>query len=233
VKKIGCLIGLIGVVMFAGSIALFATIGVRAAQANKVGSLDLQVGQTGTTEVLTVSTDKACQVAVQIHIESDSVDRGVGSDDDMDVQYDFPFSYRVLDADGKVLHSQDTAIAYNHGTKENNRKTVSGDHGSERARCTFDKFDVPAPGTIRVEATVQPDTEYNATAETLTLEVYDNVARHSKTVGTAVLLVILGPLVAVLGIALFIIGLARGKKAAAPQTEPYDPGPPMNYEIKD
>lgn len=79
---------------------------------------------------------------------------------------------------------------------------------------------------------MQPDTEYNATAETLTLEVYDNVARHGKTVWTAVLLVILGPLVAVLGIALFIIGLARGKKAAA-QPASYDPGPPMNYEIKD
>lgn len=145
-KKIGCLIGLVGIVMVAGSIALFTTIGVRAAQANKVGSLDLEVGQTATTEALTVSTDKACQVAVQIHIESDSVDRGVGSDDDMDVQYDFPFSYKVLDADGKVLHSQDTAIAYNHGVKENSSKTATGDHGSERARCAFDKFDVPAPG---------------------------------------------------------------------------------------
>ena len=83
------------------------------------------------------------------------MDRGVGSDDELRPQYEFPFSYKVLDADGTVLHSQDTAIAYNRGVKENSSGTATGDHGSQRARCTFDKFDVPAPGTIRVEATAR------------------------------------------------------------------------------
>lgn len=232
-KKIGCLIGLVGLLMFVGSFGMFVMVGVRAAQARKVASLELGVGKTATTETLTVATDKACQVAVQIHVESESIDRGAGTDSADRVQYEFPFSYKVLDADGKLLHSQDTAIAYDQGTKENSSKSVTGESGSERGRCNFEKFDVPAPGVVRVEATVGPDTEYHAEAKALTLEVYDSVARHGSAVGGALALMFIGPVVGLLGLFLFIIGLFSGKKAAAPQAASYDPGPPMDYEIQD
>ena len=231
-KKIGCLLGIVGLIMFIGSFAMFGMIAVRATQANKVASVDMEVGTSAATDELTVSTDKACQVAVRIHVESTSIERGTGSNGGQKVQYEFPFSCKVLDPDGKVIHSQDDSIASGHGVKVNSSQRISSGHGTARAQCNFGKFDVAAPGKIRVEATVQPDTKYNAEAQSLTLEVYDNVSRHSGTVGSAVTLVLLGPLVGVLGIVIFIVGVARGKKApAAPQS--YDPGPPVEYEIKD
>ena len=231
-RKLGCLLGLIGLLMLIGGFGVFGMIAVRASQANEVASIDLELGKTATTDLLTVNTDKACQVAVRISAESTSIHRGVGSNSDQEPLYDFPFSYKVLDADGKVLHSQDDSLAWNHGAKLNTRETAGPSSGTVKTQCEFDKFDVAAPGKIRVEATVQPDTKYKAEAKSLTLGVYDNVSRHGESVLGGVLLVVVGPAVAGLGLLLFIVGVARGKKA--PQaTQSYDPGPPMNYEIQD
>ena len=51
-KKIGCLLGIIGLVMFIGSFAMFGMIAVRATQANKVGSVDMEVGKAAAVFVI-------------------------------------------------------------------------------------------------------------------------------------------------------------------------------------
>ena len=236
-KKFGCLIATLGLAMFGGSLGLFGTAILRATQANKVTEVTLEPGRKASTELLTVDTSKACQVAVELDIESRSVqeaetmgERGVS------LRYCFPFSYRVLDADGKLLFSEQGRLDWNKGTRITHGSSVDLSGGTATIQHNLEKLDIEPPGRIKVEAMVSPDTQHGAVARAVTLGVYDNVSRHAKSVGAGVLLLLAGPFVSIVGIALFLLGLStRGKpqQTSPPPPNSYDPGPPVVYEIKE
>jgi len=230
-KKFGCLVALVGLVMLVVSLGLFATTIVRATEAHKAASADLTIGEALTTDAMTVNTDKACQIAVHLRATSTAIERRTGPEQDA-IKYHFPFRYKVLDPEGKELFSEETRLAWDSGTKINREQSTGPQSGTVELQHDFAKFDVPAPGEIRVEAEVGPDTKFAAEAQLLRLEVYDNVSRHTAAVSSAVLLLFAGPVVAFFGLVVFIIGALIGRRQP-PAPQSYDPGPPVTYTIEE
>jgi len=235
-KKLGCLIGLLGLLMSAASFFVFASVAVRASQANKVADVRLTPDTTATTELLTVDTAKACQVAIDLDVQSKAVqeaetmgERGIS------LRYCFPFSYRVLDADGALLFAEEGRLQWNKGTRITHGSSVTLKGGTASIQHNLEKFDVPPPGRIKVEAVVKADNTHGATAQSATLAVYDNVSRHVKSVGTGVLLFLVGPFVSIVGIGLFLFGLFTRRTPQQPPPPPnsYDPGPPVRHTINE
>jgi len=169
-------------------------------------------GAEKTTDLIEVDAERACQVALEIDIKSRSVAQAEPGESERELRYSFPFSYKVLDASGKAVYHEEGQARWDRGTRVvQGEQRVDASGGTARIQHNLAKFEVAAPGRIRVEAKVMPDTEYGAEAETVELKVYDNVTRHARSLIGGAVLLLLGPALMILGLILFIVGLsARG-----------------------
>jgi hypothetical protein len=107
-----------------------------------------------------VDTAKFCQVAVRGLVRSPHAKRG--SNDDWDLQYAFPFRYTVYDGEGRVIHQQEKDFASDAGGHTSKDSRITDEGGSAHIEQGYDKFQVAAAGTIRVEASLGDDADYRA-----------------------------------------------------------------------
>jgi hypothetical protein len=215
-KKAGCLIVIIGVAIFVGSFFLFGKAVWEGIQAQMVASAPVKLEKTASTEVVTVDAAKACQVALHIDLETLSVEEEEDSFEtgkmNYQARYAFPVTYTVKDEQGGEVFKEETAAAWDQGTKSWDKEEVTKGKGAVIVEHSFSKFDVPPPGKVKVEIKVSPDEKYKAVAGKMEVRLYDNVARHAKTVAGGIASFLLGPTVAGLGILVFIFGLVFDKK---------------------
>ncbi len=223
-KKLGCLMALAGILTFVGAFALFGKAVWQAKEARKVHSLDLtpakpkDAGATApgpvaakpvTSEVITVGTDKACQLEVELTVKVTSAKKvtDAAGDTDYEARYKFPFSYKVTDEKGVVIFSEKAPLAWDAGTRVYGASDVGETGGTMTVTHHLDKFDVPEPGKIKIEVELEPDTGFKAELVKAELVVFDNVARHARSVGFGVLMLFGGPVLFVLGGMVFLAGL--------------------------
>ena len=212
-KVLGCAISIVGILLCVASVALFGLTISRAMEARPVQTLPLEMGNKLNSDVITVDTSKLCMIALKAKVTSTSARRQTGSEDKYDLQFSFPFRYRVVDEDGKVLVTEDTRFADDTGTRSFRDQHVTSNGGTVEVETGYEKFPVTSPGKIRVEAEIHLDETDPATAEGLNLIVYDRVSKHAKSVTAGVLLLVLGGGLAILGGVLFIVGSTRSPKA--------------------
>ena len=213
-KRFGILLIALGVALLVGSIALFGFSVKRAVDSRVVAKLPVRLGKTFTTEPLTVSTDRACQIAVHATVSTKAMKEETRFDEKVyEAQYRFPISYTVTDEEGNTLCSEDTALGWNEGGyKSIDHQQIDSTSGTISLEAAFRKFDARPPGTIHVTFTMKPDAEYHAKAENVELRVYDQVTRQASSILGGITMTCCGPLVIAVGVLVFIAGLFRGKK---------------------
>jgi len=233
-KKLGCLMFIAGVLIFAGAFAMFGATIWQAMDARKVTATEIRAGTPLTTEVLAVSPDKACQVSVVLELKPAQVKKTKGMEGNTEYAavYKFPFSYSVKTPDGAEVTTGKEPLSSDAGTRVFLEDDLTESGGTARIRHNLAKFDVKGQDKIKVEALIRPDTTTGtppvpapgsaaggagpatqppapAGAQLIKaeLEVYDNVARHGKSVGIGVMMLAGGPVLGVLGILVFLAGL--------------------------
>lgn len=208
-RRAGCGLAIFGALLCVGSFALFGTSIFRAFDAHEAHVATVEPGASWTSGTITVDTRKFVQVAVRGTVRSDYSERNSG-DDGWRLLYAFPFEYTVYDGDGRVLHQQSKPFSDEAGGKTAKNTRVTDRGGSSHVEHGFDKFQVAAPGTIRVVASLDPDPDYRATLENGEVVIYDNVSKHAARVGIGVGLLVGGGGLAFIGFILVIIAAARG-----------------------
>jgi hypothetical protein len=185
-------------------------------QSRMVTSAPVKLEHTTVTEVASVNTEKACQVGLLLDLETLSVkeseDKFESDKMNYEARYEFPVTFKVLDEQGKEIHAEETAAAWDRGTRSYEKQDVTRGKGALIVEHDFSKFDVPEPGRIKVEIKVMPDGKFKAVAGNLEVRLYDDVARHTRTVLGGVASFLLGPVIVGIGILVFIVGLAFDTK---------------------
>ncbi len=235
-KRIGITLLLLGLAMFLGSCFLFVSVPIRSAAANKAISVEAKTGQDIATEAFSVDTSRLCSVSVNVTVTSDQVSTMESLDPETHkprekyhLRYSFPFRYRILDADGNTIHTEETRIASDSGVRSGDGTVASSQGGTAGIEHHFAKFKVRDPGRIRLEASIEPDSEYGATLDSSAVIVYDNVSRHGQSILTAVGLICFSPLMIIIGAILTIVGLAKTSRRGIGEAEASRremPGPP-------
>lgn len=212
-KKLGCPMVILGLLLSVASFLLFGRAITRAVSARLVKTVPIEVGEKTTTDVITVDTDKFCQIAIKMRIRTESVqEKEEFGDVEYEGRYKFPVAYRVSDAQGSMVLSENVNAQWNEGSRSFSVMNMRETGGTLTAQQSFAKFRVPPPGDIRVEVKVEPDTRYGAEASDVALKVYDNVSKHAASVASGIAMLLLGPVLVLVGFILFTVGLLTRKK---------------------
>jgi len=176
------------------SFYFFWIVADHAAQANKLTEQEIALGHEIATPDLRVSTERFVQVAFAVKVHSTSVlTEKDGVKEDVKLRFKFPLTYSVSDGSGRLLHEENTAIAWDDGTKYAIKDQITTAGGWTQFETSFKKMKLEGVSAIRVKARLGEDTEFGAKASDLKLLVYDNVYKDT-VYGTAggVLLAIAG-----------------------------------------
>ncbi len=168
---------------------------------------------------ITVDTARNCRLAVQIRVKTLSV-KEVELDGAVEYQplYRYEVRYKVKDLDGNVLHEEKVKMdgVFTHPLQEKPDDPEGDIVTPGRAVVTdihrFAIFKVDPPGEIKIEIEVDPDTYHKSESEWLRLIVYDNVAQPGETLLGSAPMVLAGPVIAAIGLLMFIVGLLAGGK---------------------
>ena len=216
-KRLGCLLAVVGLVMFAASFAVAILYLVRQFDAREVGGAMLPLDQETTTDVVEVDTSRACQATIIARFTSKSVEeRTVGGRTIHELRYRFPYTYRVVSEDGTVLHAREGSLDWRWGAPMAVPGAVGAEGGYGEVIYRLGPFRVPPPGRVRVTARVRPDVEYGAQVESLHVRVSDRVTSAAMGAGSAALFY-LGPVAFSAGVVVFVIGLVRRRRLRVPQ----------------
>ena len=194
---------LLGVVLLLGSCLLFGEM-LRTEAANEAMSIPIKVGTEITTDFVNVQTSKNCMIAFDLTVQSEKVHISQSTDpqtsepeEEYKLQYGFPLTYRVLDANGNTIHSKTTKIAWKSDELYTDRGDVdSPDGGTITVKRKFTTFKVRDPGRLQVRVEVQPDSEFGAELSSAHLIVYDNVPEPDDSVLRGFAFYIASPLLA-------------------------------------
>lgn len=216
-RRCGCFLAIAGLVLAVVSFSAFSG----GLQPRCVGTVPLELGKEVVTDTLEVAAEGGCQVALELDVVSASVaEQKSDGETRYRIRYCFPFAYKVLDADGKAIFSEQGEARWDHATKTLRDERADRTGGTIKVRHNLRKFDVAPPGRIKVEAKLMPDGEYRAELRRAELKVFDNVALAPRSVTLAAILVLLGPALLILG--LILVGLAQTAARRSPDEEAND-----------
>ena len=225
-KRIGCAISVVGVLLIGGSFALFGLSIMRAAEARQVASIPIPVGEETTTDFIDVDTGRLCHLRLQADIRTESVQQDEhqlpDAEPEFEARYDFPFQYTVLDADGNTIYSSTNRVGWNSGSISTTAEDVDANGGTVSVEHSYDKFRVAPPGRIRVRITIDPDGMYDAEAQNVKLNVYDNVSRQGASVLGGFAAVCFGPVLILTGMLVFFAALLSDSQRR--NSGPHPPG---------
>jgi hypothetical protein len=208
-KRAGCLLGIVGLLLCVASFVLFGSSIFKAFEARKVAEVPLEPGRAADTGVVSVETDKLCQVAISTTVHSAHAEPSAGSSSSLELRYAFPFRYTVYDEAGTVVAQAETELAGGVGMRRNRWSRIESDGGSEGFEIGYDKFAVPPPGNIRVVAELGPGTAFDASLEAPRLILYDRVSKHVRRVVGGIALLAAGGLLGLVGGMLFIFAALK------------------------
>jgi hypothetical protein len=212
-KRWGFALMLAAPIPLIGSCLLFGLISSRADDANRVLILPLKVNETAKTNVTKVSTERYCQIAVELMVHSEATKTYKTSDFETGkkrekyvLQYRFPFEYEVVDAAGSTLYTDTTEIAWDHRSRSSSHAVPAGSGGAVLMTHKFETFRVADPGEIQVSVKVEPDREFEATIESANVIVYDNVPDDDVTLFATIVVFGAAPALFLAGVILLVAG---------------------------
>jgi len=198
-----------GILLMAVTVVLFGRDIERALQARCVAIVALEVGREATSEAVAAEPGRGCLVAVELRLRSSSVEKSGAAPS---LRYSFPLACTALGDGGGELFAIRAAVRWDDAARLVRDESADASGGRARVQHNLPKFDAPPTGTLRVRATLMPDTEYGATVESARLKVYDNVVRPTDEIALAGVVLLAGPALLVLGVVLAIVGWARARR---------------------
>jgi hypothetical protein len=208
-KRAGCVLAILGFLLSVGSLVLFGSSIFRAMAAREVARAPIEIATPFDSGLVTVETRKLVQVAIAAKVHSTHVRARPGSDGGLELEYRFPLRYKVIDEAGNVVLEEEVLLDSSGGTRSVSANVVTDEGGSERVEKSFAKFAVAPPGTIRVVAHLEEDTDFGARVEEPAVVVYDRVSKHAGRVAAGLAVLFLGGFAVVVGTALYIFAHLR------------------------
>lgn len=219
-RRIGFLLGLLGLVMFIGGVVSFFMAYSCSTQENEAGRLSLQMNQGYQSAAIQIDNQQRVRLAVRMQVTSNSVQEILGPEDKgFQARYHFPLQVYVKDIDGKVLHTYDCDLAWdNCGNRSQKDADIDSRGGSLQVTHKLDSFKPGTARAIRVEALLGDDEHYAATAHDIQLIVYDQVRSITGWLFSGFALSMFGPILFIVGLLLFILApVANSAAHAAPE----------------
>lgn len=204
---------IIGMTLLLGSCLPAGLTLKRVMDAEVIHTQPLLPGEWIETGVIDVDATRMIQVAVTMQVSAETPD----SDDDP--VYRFPFSYELIDEQGRTIGQQQLSIVNDSGSRTTTNRLTVNDRTRFDLETGFDKLRVPALGRLRVRARLMPDEDYHAQIDNPSLLVYDKVSRHLGTVLVGVGVWIIGALVLMTGMVLALLGASEKGQSEAIDTE--------------
>jgi uncharacterized Tic20 family protein len=216
-RKTGVFLGLLGLLMFLGGLASFATSFSNTANENEAGRLNLQLEQGYQSERIRIDNQQLVRLAIRMRVTTTSAQEIRQFEEQaFQARYRFPLQVYVKDSDDQVLHVYDCDIAWDScGSRSSKDAGISSQGGSLQVTHKLASFDPGEAETIHIEALLGRDTDYVATASDIQLIVYDQVSRDTGWILGGMALVIVGPILFIVGLVLFVLApVARGEDLA-------------------
>lgn len=221
-KRLGFGLMLASPVPLISSCVLFGLLSSRSADTNKALTLPIDVGDETNTEVIKVSTQRYCQVAVDLTARSQRTKAYEKTDPTAQkkvkrysLQYRFPFQYKVSDAEGTIIHKESTEVVWDEGSRSGGNEVPSEEGGTVTVTHKYATFQVDEPGEIEVTCEIKPDAEFGAMIESAQLVVYDNVPKDDAAVLAMMALFGLSPALLLAGVILLVAGNSYLRPAPA------------------
>ena len=216
-RRIGFLLGLLGLIMFIGGVVSFATSFSNTANENEAGRLNLQLEQGYQSERIRIDNQHLVRLAIRMRVTTTSVQEIHQFDEQgFQARYRFPLQIYVKGSDNQILHVYDCDIAWDScGSRSHKDAGISNKGGSLQVTHKLASFEPGKAEAIHVEALLGRDSNYAATASDIQLIVYDQVTRDTGWIIGGFALVIVGPILFIVGLVLFVlVPAARGEDLA-------------------
>lgn len=206
-RRIGFLLGLLGLVMFiGGGVSLFMAYNV-STQGNEAGRLNLHMDQAYQSAAIHVDKQKLVRLAMRMRVSTRSVQETHGPGDrNFQGRYRFPLQVSVKDPEGKVLHSYQCELAWDGcGSRSPQNADIDSQGGSLQVTHTLDSFEPGPSGAVLLEVLLGNDRDYAASAQDIQLIVYDQIVSNDRWLISGFALCAFGPFVFIIGLLLFIL----------------------------
>ena len=197
--KKGTLFLTLGGILLLGSIFTLGNTLYNAFNANQQHVEEIFINTEYSSPLISLSNEALVQVALRVHVNSDSTTREA-MEDDYSLQYNFPFRYRLLDASGNLIHEETTKLAWNAGMRQMSNTEIGKNRGSSEVESGFDKIKLTSSGEVRVVALLEEDSHFGAQAVEAELIVYDNVHRHTASIMMAIAASFFGVVCLIVGV---------------------------------
>jgi hypothetical protein len=213
--KTGLLISLVGLTLTFASCAFFGRAIEQASEKRQVRTVEIQPGRTSDTGA--ILADPGTQAAVSVEAELQLGEQAVEGHSDRGtiLQFTLPVNYRVSDDSGAAIHVESGRLTGSLIVPAQN--SPHRDAFEPVAGCTYrgSKFTVPETGSLRVSVELPPTDGDGNTVTLGRVVVSDRLPRSTgRWVAGGMASFVLGPVVAMLGVLLFIVGLFTRKRPA-------------------
>lgn len=206
-RRIGFLLGLLGLVMFVSGVASFFMAYHVSTQGNEAGRLSLQQNQGYQSAAIKVDNRQQVRLAVRMQVNSHSVQEiFTPGNKTFEARYRFPIRIDVKTPEGKILHSYECDLAWNScGNRSQQDVGIDKRGGSLQVTHKLDSFAIDSAEAIQLEVLLGRDEDYAATASDIQLIVYDQVRSNSGWFVSGLALCMSGPVLFIIGLLLFIL----------------------------
>jgi len=203
-KKAAFALIALGVVLIFGSCASCGVALFSAWDARMVTSVPISFGQIAKTELVSVEQNGDARITVHAEVRSKSIqEEKKFGEVNFEPRYRFPVSYKVFSETDVLLLTETATIAWDSGSRSWQTLPSLGDDMGISVDTHLKTFALPKSTRIRVELEIQPDSEYNATATGLELQLYDSISQSGSWAGGSLITFFMGWGLILTGVVLF------------------------------
>lgn len=215
-RRMGFLLGLLGLVMFVSGVVSFFMAYNVSVQENEAGRVSLQQGQGYQSAPIKIDNQQQLRLAVRMQVSSRSVQEVMSAGDKaFQARYRFPVLINVKDTEGKLLHHYECDLAWNNCGKHSQKDAhITSQGGSLQVTHKLDYFKADTAKAIQVEALLGTDSDYAASASDIQLIIYDQVIDNTDWILKGFVLCMFGPILFIVGLLLFILAPVAANNAA-------------------
>jgi len=208
-KTAGCIVALAGMVLFLISIVFLGTSVFGLFRQEIVYRAPLVLGEPMTTPHLRIDPGSPARLGVVFELTSSSIQEEEHFGQTRYVpRYEFPVDYTIRNDQGDLVASESTVASWQgEGTRVVREAHSERSSSRTLVEHLFPPFDAPAGGVILVQVMIGRDATYTAEVHKAELKVYDDVSSLQPVLTSGVAIVCIAPVLVVVGIILFIVGL--------------------------
>jgi hypothetical protein len=212
-KKVGCVLALVGLAVFCGSVLLLFD-RLTTSRQGALSSLSLEPGKKVTGELVAPRGNKDYLLELSARVSSTSVQEERAHTEPPEeanyvLRYAFPLHYQISDDHGDVMLSDDTVVRWDEGERSQ-MGHVSMEGETQDVVQRLERLTAPRSGKMRVEAQIGADSTYGAQVEDPSLELYD-APTLLVLWPPFVLMFWVGPLLVTMGVAVLLLHWASLK----------------------